>query len=166
WNTVILDEAQAIKNPESQVARVAYELKAELRLALTGTPLENRLEELWSLMHFTNRGLLGGRRDFEDRYASGIADGVPGAAEKLRQRIRPFVLRRLKRDVAPELPPRSEAVLSVALDERERAVYDAVRAATRADVVALLDAGGGEVMKALEALLRLRQAACHPALVP
>jgi superfamily II DNA or RNA helicase len=165
WNTVILDEAQAIKNPDSQVARAAYELKADLRLALSGTPLENRLEELWSLMHFTNRGLLGGRRDFDDRYASGIADGVAGAAEKLRQRIRPFVLRRLKREVAPELPPRSEAVLSVALDERERAVYDAVRAATRADVVALLDGGGG-VMKALEALLRLRQAACHPALVP
>jgi superfamily II DNA or RNA helicase len=165
WDTVILDEAQAVKNPDSQVARAAYDLKADLRLALTGTPLENRLEELWSLMHFTNRGLLGGRRDFEDRYASGIADGVPGAAEKLRQRIRPFVLRRLKREVAPELPPRSEAVLSVALDERERGVYDAVRAATRADVVALLDGGGG-VMKALEALLRLRQAACHPALVP
>jgi SNF2 family DNA or RNA helicase len=90
---------------------------------------------------------------------------VAGSAEKLRRRIRPFVLRRLKREVAPELPPRSEAVLSVALDERERAVYDAVRAATRADVVALMDGGGG-VMKALEALLRLRQAACHPALVP
>jgi superfamily II DNA or RNA helicase len=166
WDMVVLDEAQAIKNPDSQVARAAYALKAELRVALTGTPVENRLEELWSLMHFANRGLLGGRRDFDDRYASGIADGVAGAAEKLRQRIRPFVLRRLKRDVAPELPPRSEAVLSVALDERERAVYDAVRAATRADVVALLDAGGGGVMKALEALLRLRQAACHPALVP
>jgi superfamily II DNA or RNA helicase len=166
WDMVVLDEAQAIKNPDSQVARAAYALKADLRVALTGTPVENRLEELWSLMHFANRGLLGGRRDFDDRYASGIADGVAGAAEKLRQRIRPFVLRRLKRDVAPELPPRSEAVLSVALDERERAVYDAVRAATRADVVALLDAGGGGVMKALEALLRLRQAACHPALVP
>jgi superfamily II DNA or RNA helicase len=166
WDMVVLDEAQAIKNPDSQVARAAFELRAELRVALTGTPVENRLEELWSLMHFTNRGLLGGRRDFDDRYAAPIADGVAGAAEKLRRRIRPFVLRRLKRDVAPELPPRSEAVLSVALDERERAVYDAVRAATRADVVALLDAGGGGVMKALEALLRLRQAACHPALVP
>jgi SNF2 family DNA or RNA helicase len=75
------------------------------------------------------------------------------------------VLRRLKRDVAPELPPRTEAVLRVELDERERAVYDAVRAASRADVVALLEGGGG-VMKALEALLRLRQASCHPALVP
>jgi superfamily II DNA or RNA helicase len=165
WAMVVLDEAQAIKNPDSQVARAAYGLEADFRLALTGTPIENRLEELWSLMHFTNRGLLGGRGDFDDRYAAPIADGVGGAARALRERVRPFVLRRLKRDVAPELPPRSEAVLHVELDERERGVYEAVRAATRADVVELLD-GGGSVMKALEALLRLRQAACHPTLVP
>jgi SNF2 family DNA or RNA helicase len=79
--------------------------------------------------------------------------------------VRPFLLRRLKQDVAPELPPRTDAVLKVSLDDGERAVYDAVRAATQKDLLALLEAGGG-VMKALEALLRLRQAACHPALVP
>jgi SNF2 family DNA or RNA helicase len=163
--TVILDEAQAIKNPDSQVARAAYGLTADFRVALTGTPLENRLDELWSLAHFTNRGLLGGRRDFDERHARPIADGEAGAAERLRERLRPFLLRRLKRDVAPELPPRTDAVMRVALDERERGVYDAVRAASRADVIALLD-GGGSVMAALEALLRLRQAACHPALVP
>jgi len=162
---VILDEAQAIKNPDSQVARAAYALDAGFRLALTGTPLENRLEELWSLAHFTNRGLLGGRRDFDERYARPIADSEAGSAARLRERLRPFLLRRLKREVAPELPPRTEALLRVALDERERGVYDAVRAASRADVLALLD-GGGSVMAALEALLRLRQAACHPALVP
>ncbi len=165
WATVILDEAQAIKNPDSQVARAAYALPAPFRVALTGTPLENRLEELWSLLHFTNPGLLGGRRDFDDRFGRPIADGDSQALDRLRQRIRPFVLRRLKRDVAPELPPRTEMVLSVALDERERSIYDAVFAATRAEVVALLESGGS-VMKALEALLRLRQAACHPALVP
>ena len=137
-DAVILDEAQAIKNPDSQVARAAYALNADFRLALTGTPVENRLEELWSLMHFANRGLLGGRREFDAEVARPIADGVPGAAAALRQRIRPFVLRRLKADVAPELPPRTEAVLTVALDERERAVYDAVRAATQSDLVAAL----------------------------
>ncbi len=137
-DTVVLDEAQAIKNPDSQAARAAYALPAAFRLALTGTPVENRLEELWSLMHFTNRGLLGGRSDFAERYARPIADGAPGAAAALRQRIRPFVLRRLKHDVAPELPPRTDAVLRVELDDSERAVYDAVRAATQADVVALL----------------------------
>jgi len=165
WSTVILDEAQAIKNPDSQAARAAYALEADFRIALSGTPLENRLDELWSLAHFTNRGLLGGRRDFDARFARPIADGDRGATLRLREKLRPFLLRRLKRDVAPELPPRTDAVLRVSLDERERAVYDAVRAATRADVVALMD-GGGSVLAALEALLRLRQAACHPGLVP
>ena len=165
WRAVFLDEAQAIKNPDSQAARAAFALPADFRVALTGTPVENRLDELWSLVHFTNRGLLGGRRDFDDRYARPVAMGEAGAAARLRLRIRPFVLRRLKRDVAPELPPRTEAVLHVELDERERAVYDAVRAATQADVVALFQSGGS-VMKALEALLRLRQASCHPQLIP
>ena len=116
-------------------------------------------------MHFTNRGLLGGRRAFEERFARPIAEGVAGAAAELRQKIRPFVLRRQKSEVAPDLPARSEAVLRVVLDERERELYDSVRAATQADLVAMLEGGGG-VMKALEALLRLRQAACHPALLP
>ncbi len=165
----ILDEAQAIKNPDSQVARAAYALNADFRLAMTGTPVENRLDELWSLMHFANRGLLGGRREFDAEVARPVADGVTGAAQSLRQRIRPFVLRRRKAEVAPELPPRTEATLKIALDERERAIYDAVRAATRSDLVAAMGAEGGgklDVMKALEALLRLRQAACHPALLP
>jgi superfamily II DNA or RNA helicase len=165
WDAAVLDEAQAIKNPESQVSRAAFGLQAKFRLALSGTPLENRLEELWSLMHFTNPGLLGGRRQFEEKTARPISEGNAEAAERLRKRIRPFVLRRLKRDVAPELPPRTESVMHVSLDERERAVYDAVMAATRTEVVALLNEGGS-VLKALEALLRLRQAACHSALVP
>jgi superfamily II DNA or RNA helicase len=165
WNLVIVDEAQTIKNPDSQIARAAYALESDTRLALTGTPVENRLEELWSILHFCNRGLLGGRRDFEERFARPISDGVAGVGEELRRKIKPFVLRRHKQEVAPELPPRSEAVLRVALDDRERALYDTVRAATQADLVAMLAEGGG-VMKALEALLRLRQAACHPALLP
>ena len=165
WETVVLDEAQAIKNPESQAARAAHGLNARLRLALSGTPIENRLDELWSLMHFTNRGLLGGRKEFENRWSTPISEGRAEVAQQLRRRIRPFVLRRLKRDVAPELPPRTDSVLHVSMDERERAVYDAVFAASRAEVVNLLDQGGS-VLKALEALLRLRQAACHPALVP
>ncbi|HYO55901.1 DEAD/DEAH box helicase [Archangium sp.] len=165
WDTVVLDEAQSIKNPDSQVARAAYGLRAAFRVALSGTPIENRLEELWSLMHFTNRGLLGGRKEFEERWARPVSDNQKGAAEQLRARIRPFVLRRLKRDVAPELPPRTESVRHVTLNERERAVYDAVYAATREEVVSQLEEGGS-VLKALEALLRLRQAACHPALVP
>jgi superfamily II DNA or RNA helicase len=165
WDAVVLDEAQAIKNPDSQVARAAYRLSAAFRICLSGTPVENRLEELWSQLHFTNPGLLAGRKDFERRYADPIQAGTAAAAERLRRRIRPFVLRRLKRDVAAELPPRTDVTLEVELDELERNTYDAVRAATRKDVVEKL-AAGGNVLAALEALLRLRQAACHAGLLP
>lgn len=163
--TVVLDEAQNIKNPESQVAQAAYRLDADFRMALTGTPVENRLEELWSQLHFLNRGLLGGRSQFRERYARPIGEGDAMRATRLRDRIRPFLLRRRKQDVAPELPPRTEIVLHCELSQRERAVYDAVRAATVEKVVAQLSEGGS-VLAALEALLRLRQAACHSALVP
>jgi len=165
WRTLVIDEAQNIKNPESQVAQAAHSLDAEFRVALTGTPVENRLDELWSQLHFLNRGLLGGRRDFENRYSRPIAEGDEAAAERLRERVRPFVLRRLKREVAPELPPRSEVVLRCELDAEEREVYDTVRAASLAGAVESLRSGGN-MMQALEALLRLRQAACHPGLVP
>lgn len=165
WNVVVLDESQAIKNPDSQVARVAYDLKADFRLSLSGTPIENRLEELWSQMHFTNRGLLGGRKDFARGYEAPIALDDRAALERLRARIKPFLLRRLKKEVASELPPRTEAVLYCELDERERNAYDSVKAASRDDVARELGVGGG-VLKALEALLRLRQASCHTGLLP
>jgi superfamily II DNA or RNA helicase len=165
WRTLVLDEAQNIKNPESQVAQAAQAMEADFRIALTGTPVENRLEELWSQLHFLNRGLLGGRRDFQDRYARPIGEGDASAASRLRDRVRPFVLRRLKRDVAPELPPRSDVVLHCELSAEERDVYDSVRAASLSRVVESLR-DGGNMMEALEALLRLRQAACHPGLVP
>jgi superfamily II DNA or RNA helicase len=167
WDVVVLDEAQAIKNETSQTARAAFQLRGKFRVALSGTPVENRLEELWSIMHFANPGLLGGRSDFQERYNGPIGAGEPQAARRLRAKIRPFVLRRMKREVLPELPPRSEAVLHVELDETERSIYDAVRVATKKDIAAkLAQGGGGSVLVALEALLRLRQAACHPELVP
>ena len=96
--------------PGSRVASAAFGLDASFKVALTGTPVENRLEELWSQFHFINPGLLGGRSDFQDRYAGPIAQGQPEVARRLRERIRPFVLRRLKQEVAPELPPRTDVV--------------------------------------------------------
>jgi superfamily II DNA or RNA helicase len=165
WDTVILDESQTVKNPDSQVARAAYRLKAKWKVTLSGTPIENRLDELWSQLHFTNPGLLGGRTDFQERWGEPISMGDRAAAARLRERIRPFVLRRMKSEVARDLPPRTDAIMYVELDEAERITYDAIRAATQREVVAMLQAGGG-VMAALEALLRLRQAACHPALLP
>ncbi len=165
WDGIVIDEAQNIKNPESQVAQAAYALRGRFRIALTGTPVENRLDDLWSQLHFLNRGLLGGRRDFRDRYVRPVVDGDSDMAERLRERLRPFVLRRLKRDVAPELPPRTEVVLRLDLSEEEREVYEAVSWATARPVVERLQPGGN-VIAALEALLRLRQAACHSGLVP
>jgi len=165
WDTVVLDEAQNIKNADSQVARAAFELNARFRITLSGTPVENRLQELWSQIHFLNRGLLGGRQDFEERYARPISEGDPIMVDRLRARIRPFLLRRLKVDVAKDLPPRTDVVLRCTLSEHERAVYEAIRAATQQEVLAQL-AAGGNVLAALEALLRMRQACCHPALVP
>ena len=165
WDTVILDEAQAIKNPDSQAAKTSYRLQAGFRMTLSGTPVENRLEELWSQMHFLNRGLLGSRKDFQTRVARPIVEGIAGSAARLRGRIRPFVLRRLKSEVAKELPPRTEVVLRCALSQEERNAYDAVRAAMVPGVVEKL-ATGGNVLAALEALLRLRQACCHTGLLP
>ena len=165
WSTLVLDEAQTIKNPDSQVARAAFELQADFRMTLSGTPVENRLDELWSQAHLTNPGLLGGRNDFKERYARPIAAGHAGLAEQLRNKIGPFLLRRLKADVAPELPPRTEITVHCMLDEEERALYEALRGDVRAQVEGMLADGKG-VLSALEALLRLRQAACHRALVP
>jgi superfamily II DNA or RNA helicase len=165
WDAVVLDEAQAIKNPDSQVSRAAFGLRARLKLCLTGTPVENRLEELWSLLRFAAPGLLGGRRDFAERYAAPIERGDTSMIEKLRARTRPFVLRRTKAEVLKDLPPRTESVLYCELSEAERATYDAVRAATKKEVVERLAEGGG-VLAALEALLRLRQASCHSGLLP
>jgi SNF2 family DNA or RNA helicase len=140
-------------------------LRGTWKVTLSGTPVENRLDELWSQIHFTNPGLLGGRADFQQRWAEPIGLGDAAAAARLRERIRPFVLRRMKTEVAKELPPRTDSILYIELDEAERITYDAIRAATQREIVKLLEAGGG-IMAALEALLRLRQAACHPALLP
>jgi hypothetical protein len=165
WSTLVLDEAQAIKNPRSRVSRAARGLRARWRVALTGTPIENHLDDLWSQMAVLNPGLLGEHATFVREVARPIEAGDAHAAARLRATVRPVVLRRVKRDVAPELPPRQETTLRCRLSAAERALYDAVRAAARRDVVARL-AQGTSPLAALEALLRLRQAACHPALVP
>ncbi len=167
WDTVVLDEAQFIKNPDSQVAQAAYRLKGRFRLTMTGTPIENRLDELWSQFHFVNPGLLGGRSDFRDTVARPIAEGDGRALERLRTRIRPFILRRLKQEVAPDLPPRTEAVRYCELTTEERAVYDAVLLAARTDLRRPGEGGKAPAtMAILEALLRLRQASCHGGLLP
>ncbi len=165
WDTLVLDEAQAIKEPTTALATAAFAVPARWRIALSGTPVENHLLELWSVCHFLNPGLLGGRRDFAARYARPIEQGQARAAAELQAKIRPIVLRRRKSEVARELPPRTDVVLRCALDAGERNVYDALRAVGHVDLLGRL-AAGGDMVEALELLLRLRQAACHSALVP
>jgi len=166
WTYVVLDEAQAIKNPHSQTARAAYQLPSAHRLALTGTPVENRLEELWSLFRFLMPGLLGSESAFKDRFARPVESGDRRAEAQLRARVRPYVLRRLKQQVATELPPLTEIVERCTLGDAQRRTYEGVRLTARRDVQAALAKGGGTTMQVLEALLRMRQACCDPTLLP
>ncbi len=165
WDTVILDETQIIKNPESQIARAAHRLRGKFRVALSGTPVENKLDDLWSQFQFLNPGLLWKRAEFLERFGDAMRSGNSRKIDKLRARIRPFLLRRKKTDVAPELPARTEMVLHCDLGDEETAVYRSIVAASRKDVMDKLESGGS-VFAALEMLLRLRQACCHPSLVP
>ncbi|RMG94937.1 MAG: helicase [Candidatus Dadabacteria bacterium] len=168
WDWAILDEAQAIKNPDTQTARAARALRARRRLALTGTPLENHLGEIWSLFQFLNPGLLGSQRSFARRFVQPILSGDEAAAEALRRRVAPFVLRRLKSEVEPELPPKVEAVLWCEMEPEQEALYRSILEASRRQVEAAIRRSGFERarMSVLEALLRLRQACTLPAVLP
>lgn len=162
---VILDEAQAIKNASSQVAKASLLLRGRHRLALSGTPIENHLGELWSLFEFLNPGLLGSMRSFSRAFASKTAPLENRVA--LARALRPLILRRTKEQVAPELPERTEQTLYCELEGRQRKQYDELRAHYRAALLGSVRRSGiaKSRMQILEALLRLRQAACHPALV-
>jgi hypothetical protein len=168
WTYVVLDEAQAIKNPGSQTARSAIRLDARHRLCLTGTPVENRLEELWSIFRFLMPGLLGSLESFRERFVRPIETGNPRAREDLHRRVRPYVLRRLKQQVAPELPSLTEMIIRCEMEPSQRKVYEAVRLAARTDVQRAIAERGlaGSTFQVLEALLRMRQACCDPALLP
>jgi len=162
---VILDEAQAIKNASSQTAKAARLLRGRHRLALTGTPVENHLGELWSLLEFLNAGFLGAST-FRTRSAE-LRDPSAAAGEVLARALRPLILRRTKDQVAPELPERVEQTLVCELPPKQRKLYDELRDYYRAVLDKRIGAQGlgRSKLLVLEALLRLRQAACHPALV-
>lgn len=169
WSLVILDEAQHIKNPHSGVAAAARMLNAQMRVALTGTPIENHLMELWSLFQFLMPGFFSSADLFKRRYFTPIQKhNDEEAMGRLRARIRPFILRRLKHEVATELPPRQEQILYCELGPAQRKLYESVRDAYRESVLESVKAQGmeGSTLKVLAALTRLRQACCHPELVP
>jgi superfamily II DNA or RNA helicase len=161
----ILDEAQAIKNATSAAAKASRRLKARHRLALSGTPIENHLGELWSLFEFLNPGLLGSARSFSRTFASKTA--LPERREALSRALRPLILRRTKEQVAPELPERIEQTLYCELEGKQKKQYEELRDHYRQSLLGGIKKNGIEKsrMKILEALLRLRQAACDPALI-
>lgn len=163
FDYVVLDEAQAVKNASTNSSKAVRLLSASHRLALSGTPVENHVGELASILAFTNPGLLGRTRAFQ---RGGGELGVEGRA-LLARTIRPFVLRRTKDQVAADLPPRTEQVLHCRLDPPQRSFYDALRDRYRESVLRRIERDGmaRSKMHVLEALLRLRQAACHPGLV-
>ena len=168
FRAVVLDEAQNVKSAESQAARAAGRLRGELRLCLTGTPMENRLRELWSLASFANPGILGGARDFDRLYERPLAtDSSSAVGEELRALLRPFLLRRTKRDVLPELPPKTEIDRVVSLSRADRRMYDALAHTLRESVRRDIERRGlrASTLSVFTALTRLRQMACDPRLV-
>ena len=164
---VILDEAQHIKNPMSQTARSAKKLKSERRLALTGTPIENRLSELWSIFDFVSPGLLGQLKMFEERVARPIDRGDMETAHRLRSTIKPFVMRRVKSDVAQDLPDKIEQEMIVPLAEEQAKLYKQILRQVRKSVLSEVEKKGisKSQIQILAALTRLRQVACDPRLM-
>lgn len=169
WRTVVLDEAQAIKNMATKRSQAVMQLEADFRIILTGTPMENHLGELWNLFRFIVPGLLGAREDFRKRFAVPIErDNCRATRNRLKRLIQPFLLRRTKSEVLAELPARSESVLEVELSPAEAALYEALRlkALKRiAEAAADSESQGEQHLQVLAELTRLRLACCHPALV-
>ena len=168
FHLLILDEAQMVKNAGSRSARALRRLQAPHLLCLTGTPLENHLGELWAQFDFLMPGFLGDVRSFNARWRKPIEEhGETLRAQLLAQRVRPFILRRRKQDVATELPPRTETILRVQLQGKQRELYEAVRTAADKQVRRALDRQGfdGAQIAILDALLKLRQVCCDPRLV-
>jgi SNF2 family DNA or RNA helicase len=169
FDYVVLDEAQAIKNAKTSAAKAARLLRADHRLALSGTPIENHLGELWSLFDFLNPGVLGRSSTFQraTMVLAGSGSGGGEAAAVLSRGLRPFILRRTKQQVARDLPARTEQTITCELSTNERALYDGLRRHYRDVLLDRVERVGlaKSKLQVLEALLRLRQAACHPALV-
>ncbi|MFP8966588.1 DEAD/DEAH box helicase [Pokkaliibacter sp. CJK22405] len=158
WATAVLDEAQQIKNANTQRAKTLFQLKAESRIALSGTPVENNLLELWSLFAFINPGLLGSKNAFIRKYADAGRDA--DSMLRLRTLVSPFILRRMKSQVLTELPSKTEITHRVALSEEEWEIYEAARQQTLEQIRTR-----SGLMATLTGLTRLRQICCHPRLI-
>jgi superfamily II DNA or RNA helicase len=169
WSMVVLDEAQNIKNTATDAAQVAYELPANQRLCLSGTPMENHLGELWSLFHFLMPGFLGSAKRFKELYRTPIEKHGDGEIlASLSRRVTPFILRRTKKQVLSDLPDKIETLSAVALEGKQADLYETIRLATEQSVREALSSKGlaRSQIQVLDALLKLRQVCCDPRLVP
>ncbi len=168
FHIAVLDEAQNIKNHNTNVAKAAFEIKARHRVALSGTPIENHVQELWSIFRFALPGLLGNAQEFRDEFRHPIEKlGDKAAQVNLIRRIRPFILRRTKQEVATELPPKTVIVDRVQLEDSQRDLYESVRLAMDDRIRKLVASRGLDRsrIEVLDALLKLRQVCCDPRLV-
>ncbi|MEL7071095.1 MAG: DEAD/DEAH box helicase [Cyanobacteria bacterium J06581_3] len=170
WQTIVLDEAQAIKNHATKRSQAVMALTADFKIIMTGTPIENHLGELWNLFRFINPGLLGSLENFKLRFANPIERdaGKPASAsarEALRQLIQPFILRRTKDQVLKELPSRTEITLSIALSEEETTFYEALRREAVEKLKGTKKKSGQRHLQVLAEIMKLRRACCNPALV-
>ncbi len=167
FRTVVMDESQNIKNQESLTAKSARELNVSHRLAISGTPIENRLSELWSLFDFLMPGFLYDINEFNYRYAVPIQEkGDKTVESRLKKQVSPFILRRLKRDIAKDLPAKIENIAYCQMTPDQRDFYLDVLDSTRQEIFGKISAEGFEKskMSVFAALLRLRQISCHPKL--
>jgi superfamily II DNA or RNA helicase len=168
WHIVVLDEAQNIKNATTHAAQVVGQLNTRHRLCLSGTPMENHLGEIWSLFHFLMPGFLGSQQRFKDVFRNPIEKlGDPERMDQLRARITPFMLRRTKKLVASELPPKVETVLRVELSGKQADLYETIRLGMEKTVREALNNKGlaKSQITILDALLKLRQVCCDPSLL-
>ena len=164
WHTVVLDEAQVIKNAATKRSQAAMALKADFRIIASGTPVENHLGELWNLFRFINPGLLGSKDRFAERFANPIERGDKQARAHLKKLIQPFILRRTKTQVLSELPARTEITLQVELSDQERHLYEALRQEAL-DKIEHMSPEQGKSMQVLAEITKLRRFCCHPQLV-
>jgi SNF2 family DNA or RNA helicase len=166
FSTLILDEAQAIKNRTTKRSQAAMQLQADFKVITTGTPIENHLGELWNLFNFLNPGLLGSLDRFNETYAGPIERYQDWERRnQLRRLLQPFILRRRKNDVLDELPEKTEITLRVELSGEERAFYEALRRQAIERISHESGNAADQRFRILAELMRLRQAACHPRLV-
>ena len=167
FNAIILDEAQNIKNPNTITARSVRKLVAKIRICLSGTPIENNLFELWSLFEFLMPGFLGSQHAFQRGIVKPIKDGDEESLEYLRTRVKPFILRRTKSEVAQDLPPKIENIYYCGLVDEQLELYAALAKKLKEQVMQTLDEKGlaKSQMSILDALLKLRQICCHPRLL-